>query len=278
MKSPTVSVVIPTYNRARLVMEAVDSVLEQSFRDFELVVIDDGSTDGTAERLAPYGDRIRLCRQENRGASAARNAGIRRARGRYICFLDSDDLWLKDKLQAQMDLVVRDPLVKVCHTEEIWIRRGVRVNPMKKHRKYSGWILEKMLPLCIVSLSSVLIAREVFDQVGLFDESLPACEDYDLWLRIGRRYPIILIDRPLMVKRGGHADQLSRTYWGLDRYRVQALQKLLAHDDLEDHIRRAAIDCLRSKCQILANGCQKRGKVQEAREFLAVAGRYRTTS
>ena len=277
-ENPTVSVVIPTYNRAHLVTEAVDSVLDQSYTDYELLVIDDGSTDDTADRLTSYGECIRLHRQDNRGASAARNAGIRHARGQYIAFLDSDDLWLKDKLQAQMDLVVRDPQVRVCYTEEIWIRRGVRVNPKRKHRKYSGWILEKMLPLCIVSLSSVLIAGEVFHRVGLFDESLPACEDYDLWLRIGLRYPIVLIDQPLIVKRGGHADQLSRRIWGLDRYRVQALQKLLAHDDLDDQIRAVAVDCLREKCRILANGCRKRGKGRQAREFLEIASGYQPWS
>lgn len=274
---PTVSVIIPTFNRAHLVTEAVDSVLCQSYTDFELLVVDDGSTDDTVDRLAGYEGRIRLYRQKNRGPSAARNAGIRHAQGQYICFLDSDDLWLKDKLRAQMDLVAQNLQVKVCYTEEVWIRRGVRVNPKKKHRKYSGWILEKMLPLCLVSPSSVLIAREVFDRVGLFDESLPACEDYDLWLRIGLHYPIVLIDQPLIIKRGGHADQLSRKLWGLDRYRVRALQKLLAHEDLDEHIRAAAIACLQEKCRIVANGCLKRGKRTEAQEFVAIASRYQDT-
>jgi len=249
-------------------------VLAQSYTDLELLVIDDGSTDDTVDRLAPYGDRIHLYGQDNRGASSARNAGIRHARGQHIAFLDSDDLWLKDKLKAQMDLVERDRTVKVCYTEEIWIRRGVRVNPRKKHGKHSGWILEKMLPLCIVSPSSVLIAREVFCRVGLFDESLPACEDYDLWLRIGLHYPIMLIDRPLIVKRGGHADQLSKKHWGLDRYRVQAIRKLLDHRDLDDHIRKTAIACLQQKCQILANGCRKRGKEELAGQFLDIAAHY----
>jgi glycosyltransferase involved in cell wall biosynthesis len=253
----------------------VDSVLTQTYEDFALLVIDDGSTDDTPDRLAAYGDRIQVIRQENLGASAARNAGIRRAQGRYIAFLDSDDLWKPDKLAAQMSLIDRDPNVKVCYTEEIWIRRGRRVNPRKKHAKHSGWILKEMLPLCLVSPSSVLIDREVFDRVGLFDESLPACEDYDLWLRIGRLYPIILIDRPLVVKRGGHDDQLSAAYWGLDRYRVKALLRLLAHDDLVPDVRRAAADCLDQKCAILANGFRKRGRQRLARQFEAIAARHR---
>jgi glycosyltransferase involved in cell wall biosynthesis len=261
----------------------VDSVLAQSFTDFELIVVDDGSTDDTLDRLAAYGDRLQIIRQDNRGASAARNAGIRRAAGSYIAFLDSDDLWRPEKLAAQMDLVSRDRSVKICYTEEIWIRRGRRVNPRKKHAKHSGWILEKMLPLCLVSPSSVLIAREVLDRVGPFDESLPACEDYDLWLRIGRLYPIVLIDRPLIVKRGGHDDQLSAAYWGLDRFRVKALLRLLAHQDLAPDLRRAAADCLEKKCAIVANGFRKRGRERLARQFEAIAaqhqaaGRSRTT-
>ena len=255
----------------------MDSVLRQTYTDFELTVVDDGSTDNTLNRLAVYGDRIRIVRQENLGASAARNAGIRRARGAYIAFLDSDDLWEPDKLAAQMDLVSRDRTVKVCYTGEIWIRRGRRVNPRKRHAKHSGWILREMLPLCLVSPSSVLVAREVFDRVGLFDESLPACEDYDLWLRIGRLYPIIFIDRPLIVKRGGHDDQLSAAFWGLDRFRIKALLRLLTHQDLAPDVRRAAIEVLEQKCAILANGFRKRGRRQLARQFQQIAEQHRAT-
>jgi glycosyltransferase involved in cell wall biosynthesis len=255
----------------------VDSVLEQTCTDFELTVVDDGSTDETAERLSVYGDRIRIIGQDNLGASAARNAGILRAGGDYIAFLDSDDLWKPDKLAAQMDLVTRDPSVKVCYTGEIWIRRGRRVNPRKRHAKHSGWILKEMLPLCLVSPSSVFIAREVFDRAGLFDESLPACEDYDLWLRIGRLYPIILIDRPLIIKRGGHDDQLSAAHWGLDRFRIKALLRLLAHRDLDPDVRRAAVEILEEKCAILANGFHKRGRRQLARQFEEIAARHRVT-
>jgi glycosyltransferase involved in cell wall biosynthesis len=253
----------------------VDSVLAQTYTDFELTVVDDGSTDDTEDRLEAYGDRIEVIRQENLGASSARNAGIRKAGGDYFAFLDSDDLWKPDKLAAQMDLVTRDRTVKVCYTGEIWIRRGRRVNPRKRHAKHSGWILKEMLPLCLVSPSSVLIARKTLDRVGLFDESLPACEDYDLWLRIGRLYPIILIDRPLIIKRGGHDDQLSAAYWGLDRYRVKALLRLLAHEDLAADVRRAATEILEMKCAILANGFRKRGRQQLARQFELIAGRHR---
>jgi len=271
---PAVSVIIPTYNRACMVVEAVESVLKQTFRDFELLVIDDGSTDGTAECLAPFENRLRYIYQPNRGISAARNRGIREAQGEFLAFLDSDDLWLRRKLEVQMREIQRDPSVRICYTDEIWIRRGVRVNPKKKHQKYSGWILQKMLPLCIISPSSALIHRSVLEEIGDFDESLPACEDYDLWLRIGARYPIRFIPEPLIIKRGGHEDQLSRKYWGLDRFRIRALQKLLAQNELKPEDRLAAIRVLQEKCRILATGCFKRQKQLEGYYYLRIASQY----
>jgi len=257
---PTTSIIIPTYNRANLVKEAVESVLAQSFTDFELIVIDDGSTDNTRESLAPYLDSLRYIYQENRGVSAARNLGISVARGRYIAFLDSDDLWLKDKLLMQVDFMEQNPEAQICYTEEIWYRNGRRVNPKLKHRKYSGWIFERSLALCIISPSSVLLRKELLDRVGGFDEGLPACEDYDLWLRITKDYPVYLIDRPLIVKRNGHPGQLSQKYWGLDRFRVRSLEKLL-RERLTPQQRAGVIEQLVFRTKILARGAFKRKKL-----------------
>lgn len=266
-----ISVIIPTYNRAYLIREAIDSVLGQTNPNLELIVVDDGSTDETAEVLARYGERVRVIRQENRGVSAARNAGIAAASGEWIAFLDSDDLWKPRKLEKQMAWLQAHPQVKICHTDEIWIRGGVRVNSMKKHAKPAGWIFEECLPFCVVSPSSVVIHRSVFDVVGLFDETLPACEDYDLWLRVAVKYPFGYIPEKLVVKRGGHADQLSRKYWGLDRFRVQSLRKILASGKLKPEQAGAARRALEEKCRILANGARKRGKLEEAEAYLALS-------
>ncbi len=263
---PEVSVVIPTFNRADLLPQAIDSVLSQSYTDFELIVVDDGSTDSTQEVLSPYRGKIRYLFQENRGVSAARNLGVKVARGRYICFLDSDDLWLKDKLREQVDRTKAEPWARVSYTEEIWIRCGRRVNQGKRHRKYSGWILKKLLPLCLISPSSVMIEKGVFEEVGLFDESLPVCEDYDLWLRIGSRMPILLIEKPLIVKRGGRSDQLSSIYWGQDRFRIRALVKLLSRNGREG--REEILSILEEKCRIYGQGCLKRGRIAEGRFYL----------
>lgn len=271
---PTISVIIPTYNRAAVVTEAIDSVLAQTFRDFEVLVIDDGSTDDTRARLVAYGERIRLICQENHGVSHARNVGIRAARGQYIALLDSDDLWLPKKLDMQIAVMEAQPDIPLCHTEEIWIRRGVRVNQMKKHQKHGGYIFPNCLPFCVISPSSVLIRRALFDSVGLFDEALPACEDYDLWLRVAKTYPVHFIETPLIMKRGGHDDQLSRIQWGLDRFRIQALDKLLQVGGLTDEQFEQTRQEFERKCEIFAQGCAKRGKTDEAQQYRELARKY----
>ncbi|MCX8117420.1 MAG: glycosyltransferase [Desulfobacterota bacterium] len=272
---PKVSVIIPTYNRWPMVREAIDSVLAQDFDDFELIVVDDGSSDGTSEALKEYGRRIRVVGHvQNRGVSAARNTGLRHARGKYIAFLDSDDLWVKGKLKIQVAFLDENPHYPLCYTDEIWIRRGKWVNPMKKHSKYSGWIFEKCLPLCIISPSAAMMRKTLFSTVGLFDEALPVCEDYDFWLRVAARYPIFFIDKKLIIKRGGHPDQLSHRSWGNDRYRVIALEKLLSEPFLKEEERRMVLEEMRKKCEILAKGFLKRGNELEGRYYQEVMRRY----
>jgi glycosyltransferase involved in cell wall biosynthesis len=259
-----VSVIIPTHNRAAWVAQAAASVLSQTFRDFELLVVDDGSTDGTLEALAPFSGRLKLLKQRgNRGVSAARNLGIAAAQGEWLALLDSDDLWLKDKLTRQMAYLKDHPGLLICQTEEIWVRHGIRVNPPVTHRKVGGRIFEASLKRCMVSPSAVMLHRRLLEEVGLFDEALPAAEDYDLWLRVAWRHVIGLVPQHLVVKRGGHPDQLSRA-WGLDRWRIAALRKILQEPELPKPYRLAARRTLAEKCRIYARGCEKRGKVEEA--------------
>lgn len=272
-KNPLVSIIIPTYNRGWIVKEAIDSVLAQDFKDFELIVVDDGSTDNTPDTLSSYKNEIIMVRQKNKGVSAARNRGIVSAAGRWIAFLDSDDLWMPKKLSIQVDFFRRHPDALICQTEEIWFRNGIRVNPRRRHQKYSGMIFERSLDLCLVSPSAVMIDRRLFEIVGLFDESLPTCEDYDLWLRISSRYPVFLIDTPLIIKRGGHEDQLSRTS-GQDKYRIQALKKIIESNILSEAQYGAALKTLRKKCGIYASGCIKRGRKDEALDYTTLSNRY----
>ena len=272
MSKPLVSVIIPTFNRGYCLEESIRSVLQQSFADFELIVVDDGSTDNTSELVAWF-PAVKLIRLEkNRGVSFARNRGMVEAQGDCIAFLDSDDLWEKDKLASQVKWIERG--FHAVYTDEIWIRNRVRVNPMNKHRKYSGDIFRYCLPLCIVSPSSVLLRAEVLREVGGFDESMPVCEDYDLWLRIAKHYPFHFIAEKLIVKRGGHEDQLSRKYWGMDRWRVYALEKLLKENRLDEEQRDLVVTMLIEKCEILINGFGKRGKNQEREHYRNLVARY----
>ena len=271
--TPTVSVIIPTYNRWPRLGQAVASVLEQRYRDFELIVVDDGSSDRTATELARFGGQLHYIFQARSGVSAARNLGVRRSHGRLLAFLDSDDFWRPDKLRVQVAFMEQHPEVQICQTEEVWIRHGIRVNPKLKHRKPSGDIFERSLELCLVSPSAAMTTRELFERSGGFDESLPVCEDYDLWLRIARDYPVPLIDQALVVKHGGHADQLSHSLWGLDRYRVIALQKLL-RAGIAGHQRRAVLRVWQNKLAVLANGASKRGKVADADGYLAMLNEF----
>ena len=274
MFMPTVSVIIPTYNRAWVLKEAIDSVLAQDFHDFEIVVVDDGSTDNTPEILESY-QQICVVRQDHRGVSAARNVGIARAAGRLITFLDSDDLWLPGKLSAQVAFFNAHSDALICQTEEIWIKNGTRVNPKKRHKKYSGMIFERCLELCIVSPSAVMMRRYLFNETGGFDETLPVCEDYDLWLRVACRFPVYLIEAPLVIKRGGHPDQLSRRCC-MDRLRIHALKKILESDLLSSRQYSAADAALKKKCAIYAAGCLRRGRVREANHYMRLSRRFRT--
>jgi glycosyltransferase involved in cell wall biosynthesis len=273
-KNPLVSVIIPTYNRGWIVQEAIGSVLDQDFTDYELIVVDDGSDDNTPALLAAYGSAITVLDQPNRGVSAARNHGIAAASGQLVAFLDSDDLWLPRKLSTQVEFFKDHSDAAISQTQERWIRNGVRVNPGQRHRKFSGMIFEHSLALCLVSPSAVMLKKSLFDDVGVFDEQLPACEDYDLWLRISCRYPVHLIDAPLIIKRGGHADQLSRAA-GLDKYRIRSLVKIIESGLLTPPQRQAAIGTLKEKCRVYAGGCRKRGREEEAKGFDRLAAKYR---
>ncbi len=275
-----ISIIIPSYNRAEFLKEAIQSVLDQDYfscdseaSQFELLVIDDGSTDQTKIVVDSFSSPIVYRYQDHKGVSAARNLGIKLAQGDYVAFLDSDDLWKKDKLKVQMSLMNSLPQTRICYTEEIWIRNMVFVNPKKKHQKYSGWIFEKVLPLCLLSLSSTLFHRSVFKEVGIFDEDLPACEDYDLGIRVALRYPIHLITKHLIIKRGGHSDQLSHKYWGMDEFRVRALEKAFRLD-LSPLQREQVRGVLIKKCKILISGFRKRNKMSEVNYYSDLIEKY----
>ena len=272
-----VSVIIPTYNRADFISECVQSVLAQTLPAREVIIVDDGSTDATYNILNDLGFNsistpktdLRYIFQENQGVSSARNLGIKEAKSEYIALLDSDDLWLKGKLDRQI-IAFRDDIQnrRLCHTDEIWVRNGIRVNQHKKHKKSGGNVFQSCLKLCCISPSSTMLHRSVFEDYGFFDEDLPACEDYDFWLRYSSKEEVIFINEPLIIKKGGHSDQLSGVHWGMDRFRIYALEKILNQPDLKLDYRIAAIREVILKMEILINGSQKRKKKVYAETLL----------
>lgn len=262
-----ISVIVPTYNRRQAVLRAIRSVQAQTRAVHETIVVDDGSSDATAQAVRDTFPGVTIVTQEQRGVSAARNRGIVDAHGDWIAFLDSDDEWLPHKLDRQLEALAEAPGVRLCHADEIWVRNGRRVNPKHRHAKAGGWIFRRCLPLCCVSPSAALVRRDVFDSVGLFDETLPVCEDYDLWLRICSREPVAFVDEPLIVKHGGHPDQLSRRFWGMDRFRIRALERILRSEHLNGEDRAAALEMLLHKVEIYMKGARKRGREDEIRTY-----------
>ena len=264
-----VSAVIPTFNRGHCLLRAINSVLAQTTPVDEIIVVDDGSDDKTydllvkSELLDMRGQlpNIRYLYQENKGVSAARNLGIKEAENEYIALLDSDDAWAETKIERQaLKLEKKNFSCRITHTEEIWLNDGQRINPKKKHKKSGGFIFEKCLPLCCISPSSVLLHRTLFNDYGFFDEKLPACEDYDMWLRLCAFEEVLFVEEALTIKYGGHADQLSRAFWGMDRFRVQALEKLINSGKLSKTQRSQALVMLVKKIEILLLGAKKREK------------------
>ncbi|MBT3203638.1 MAG: glycosyltransferase [Gammaproteobacteria bacterium] len=269
-----ISVIIPSFNRERTLIRALNSVLNQSSKADEVIVVDDGSSDNTSDIVRQKFPSVKLIQQTNRGVSHARNTGIKNAQFEWLALLDSDDEWLPEKLANIRQQQLNNPEEILFHSDEIWIRNGTRVNQMNKHAKYGGMIFEQCLPLCVISPSAVVIHRSIFEQIGLFNEDLPACEDYDFWLRLCHRFPVFYIDKPLIKKYGGHEDQLSRKFWGMDRFRIRALHQLMALPTLQTSQQEQALKVLLKKLRILIKGAHKHKNLQLLQEFQPLLDHY----
>ncbi len=275
---PEVTVVIPTFDRAALLPRALDSALAQRGVDFRILVADDGSTDATPQVLAHYtgatGDpRIRVLTLKHGGVCRARNAAVAACASPLLAFLDSDDEWLPGKLAAQTALL-RETGLSICQTEETWIRNGVRVNPPAHYVKRGGDIFAPSLRHCMITPSSVLMTRALFHAVGGFNPEFPACEDYEMWLRITPDHPVGLVAKAMLIRYGGHADQLSMRYPAQDRFRIRALCLLLDGNRLRAPQRVLALEALEAKLGIYRAGCVKRGKAEESEWCEGIRARY----
>lgn len=269
------SIIIPTYNRRPLLQKAIDTVLAQTFGNFELIVVDDGSDDDTKTLMDCYSDyRIQYLYQENHGTASARNLGLKYAQGKWIAFLDSDDWWLPEKLERAADFIKQYPDIYIFHTEEVWYRQGKLLKQKEKHKNPDGYVYQSTLPLCCISISTAVVSKHVMDEAGGFDVSFEACEDYDLWLRLTQKYSVKLISEALTEKDGGRPDELSVSVWGLDRFRIKALAKMLDSGVLSEEDHRATLKELSKKCRIFAKGAEKRGRLEEAQTYYAWIEKY----
>lgn len=269
------SVIIPTFNRESFIKQSIDSVLNQTYANFELIVVDDGSTDATQALLKLFNDdRLQIIIQENHGVAHARNRGIEKAQGEYLAFLDSDDEWREDKLAKLVEAIAVNSEMRFFHHNEIWYREGTRVEQLEKHKKPDGDVYLDCLLLCCIGMSTAVMHKNIFRDYGLFDESMDACEDYDLFLRITANESIHLVEDELSIKDGGRADQLSMSVWGQDRFRIAALVKMLDSGVLSNEYKQATLIELKKKSAIYIQGKIKRGELQEAEKYQALVDRF----
>ena len=263
-----ISVVIPTLNRINTLQRALDSVINQTYKPAEIIVVDNGSSDGTLKFLREQYPKIIILTENKIGVSSARNKGIKKSINQWIALLDSDDAWHPRKLEIQTSML--DSALKeynLIHTDEVWFRNNKHINQMKKHKKQGGYIFERCLSLCCISPSSVLFKKNILDKVGLFDESLPVCEDYDMWLKICSTEEVLFAQDKLTYKYGGHKDQLSKSYWGMDRFRIKSIENIIKNFDLTYKQKKQAKKELIKKLKIIINGAFKRNNLSIVNEF-----------
>ena len=254
-----ISVVIPSHNRCELLKRAISSVLNQTIRTREIIIVDNGSTDNTHGMISSLFPKITYIYEKTKGVSIARNIGIKNCQSTWIAFLDSDDAWEPQKLEKQFFYTNNNnKKYRLIHTNEIWYKNNKFQNQLKKHQKSGGDIFQKSLELCCISPSSAFIKKEIFDDYGFFDEGLEVCEDYDMWIRITAKEEVGFLDNPLVIKYGGHNDQLSKKYWGMDRFRIKSLEKNLKNNWFTSEQEKSVLDILIKKLSILSNGAKKR--------------------
>ncbi len=252
-----ISAVIPTYNRSEKLIRAISSVLNQTQTVDEIIVVDDGSDLRPKLSLELNRKIVLIQKEKNQGVSAARNTGIKAAKNNWLCFLDSDDEWKTNKIKEQVVDIKNNPDIKIFYTDEEWIKNGVHV--IKKHHqlKKSGWIFKPCLKSCFVGASTLLAHKSVFEDVGLFDESLTVCEDYDLWIRLSHKYEFFLNPNELIKKHAGHDDQLSTKYFAMDYYRLLSLIKISKNSTLNTEDYDTVSELILKKTALLLKGAIK---------------------
>lgn len=242
-----VSVIIPVYNRDYSLRDAVESVLIQTYKPSEIIIIDDGSFFQAKDILKNYKNNIKIIRHEkNKGVSASRNTGILASSSKYIAFLDSDDIFLPEKLELQINFM-KENNYQISHTNEFWYKKDRFINQNKKSKRYGGKILDKILDKCRVSPSSLIVERKVFEKSGLFDETLDVCEDYEISLRFALHYEIGYLDKNLIIKRAIEENSLSAAINHIEHIRYNILKNF--YKKYEDRFNREEKEALLCELQ-----------------------------
>jgi glycosyltransferase involved in cell wall biosynthesis len=268
-----VSVIIPTYNRAGLIARAIDSVLVQTFKDFELIIIDDGSKDNTKEAIKPFEGKIKYIYQNNGGISNARNRGIQESSGQYIAFLDSDDYWAPQKLEVQVKILDENPRVGIVYARMPIVNEHGEILGMKPNG-ISGKNFQELLRVWgDLPTSSVMTRRECFDRVGVFDNDLPPMEDIDMWLRIAHSYEIYEVEGQTLAYYWRHDHQITqdsiKVYLGLVKIHAKILKTF------EDIPRELIVHKLVKNQYTLSRIYYKHGRFEEAFQHVSQAiGRF----
>ena len=266
---PTVSVVIPTHNYGRFLPAAIDSVLAQTYQDYEVIVIDDGSTDDTPGVIAPYLNRIHYERQENRGISATRNRGIELAKGEFIAFLDADDEWLPGKLAAQMPLFSDTEVALVyCDIKIRWSDGREEPSFLAGRNAKSGWIFNSLLQHSYIMPSAAVVRRDALLAVGGFDSAADTREDIDLWLRIAQRWKVGQVPQALAVRREHGANNIWQITDESTRNAIYRYEKMLRTFTLDDNQRREVMRGLSAAHLMRGYYLARAGQRREARKSL----------
>lgn len=273
-----VSVILPVYNRLPLLKEALDSLTCQSYKDMEVWIADDGSTDGSLEYARQWieGRPGGVLALEHSGfPGLVRNRGASQAKGDWLAFLDSDDLWKPEKLEKQIEQIEKNPEISLWHCREVWLRGDSIVSQKKQRHQREGYIFADALKKCIIGPSTVLIRKDLWQWSGGFHEDMEIAEDYELWLRLCSREKVGYLDEALTVKRSGDWDQLSEKYGQIEIFRIEGLRVLVESSWFEKNGDRKtqimAEEELIRKCRIHSQGCLKRHKVNEAAKYEKIA-------
>ncbi len=270
---PTVSVIIHTYNNEKFIAETIESVLNQTYKDYEIIIVDDGSVDGTRDALSPYKQKIRYHYKENGGIASAKNTGISLSEAEFVAFLDHDDLWVSDKLQLQMECFKENPQVGLVYAQYTSFRDGKELRT-KPEKGYSGWIFKELLAKSFIQTSTVMVKKECLNIVGSYDESFSLGDEYDMFLRISKKFQCGFVDKGLTRYRV-HDTNASNNDFLFDNENLGVYKKIYDNfTDLDGEEKKILRKRIARYSMKVAEGLISQGKLEESKKYQKDALNY----